>query len=204
MTARNSKPKRPTGRHGQASKKRQAPKPTYTLMHEVMSSKTEPLPAEKRRHQLSRMYEGLASIELGAQPTPSDWIMCADAVNLLETLVNHSGLAPYELDLPDKDPRQGWWLDCNGDPVQVLDSSGLLPEASQVMGDTAERAMAGGNIRLSGRGIFVIRSVLEDYSALLDALPARTMVRAHRLTEKRMREILFENRRPAGTKVIEL
>ncbi|MBP3980829.1 DNA cytosine methyltransferase [Acidovorax sp. JG5] len=34
-----------------------------------------------------------------------------------------------------------------------------------------------------------VHAVLDDYQTALEALPARTMVRCHRMTEKRIREI---------------
>lgn len=161
------------------ARKYRPPPPTYTMVHELMASTTEPLPEFKRRHQLSRMYEGLATIERGAQPSPQDWRMCADAVNLLETMIDEMKIAE------DKD--------------------GLLPEAIQAMGEAGERHKNGGQIRLSGRGIFVIRAVLEDYAALIDVLPARAVIRAHRLTEARLRAILAgRGRLYPGTKVIDL
>ena len=112
-------------------KKYRPPPPTYTMVHELMASTSEPLPEFKRRHQLTRMYEGLASIERGTQPDPQDWRMCADAVNLLETMIEEMKICE--------------------------DTQGLLAEAIQAMGEAGQRHQAGAQIRLSGRGIFVIR-----------------------------------------------
>lgn len=42
---------------------------------------------------------------------------------------------------------------------------------------------------VDGPGITAVRAVLEDYQAALETLPHRTMVRCHRATEKRIREV---------------
>jgi hypothetical protein len=41
-----------------------------------------------------------------------------------------------------------------------------------------------------------VRSVLEDYAAMLETLSARTMTECHRLTERRGHEILRGVRQP--------
>jgi hypothetical protein len=43
--------------------------------------------------------------------------------------------------------------------------------------------------------------VLEDYAALLDVLPARTMIHCHRLTEKRIHEMLDGKRKPHDVEI---
>lgn len=142
---------------------------TYTMLHELAASPTEPLPATHRRHQLTRMWGGLASIERAPAPTRDDWRVCSDAVNLLETLV---APAPYGCGV----------LEDQGD---------LLADAVAALAEAGQRHQAtGAPIRLSAAGIFAVRSILEDYAAAVDQLPARTMIRAHRLTEKRIREIV--------------
>ena len=67
------------------SKRRAIARPKYyTIMDEMMASPTEPLPMEHRTHQLTRMYEGLAAMEQGANPTTDDWRVVSDAVNLMD------------------------------------------------------------------------------------------------------------------------
>jgi hypothetical protein len=69
------------------------------------------------------------------------------------------------------------------------------------MAMAGKRNMAGGAIRLDGAGIQAVRAVLEDYAALLDMLPARTMIRCHRLTEKRIHELLDGKRKPHDVEI---
>ncbi len=162
-------------------------KPTYTLMHEMLASSTEPMPIEKRNHQLSRMWQGLASIETAMTPTTDDWRTCSDAVNLFETLV---GMGPIRL--------------CDGSVAEVTDASGLLADAVTALALAGRRHRKGGNIRLDAAGITAVRAVLEDYAAMLEAIPERTMVRCHRLTERRIMEILRGKRRSHDVEVLAL
>jgi mRNA-degrading endonuclease YafQ of YafQ-DinJ toxin-antitoxin module len=159
-----------------AGKKRPAQRPKhYTIMDELMASPTEPLPAEYRRHQLTRMYDGLAAMEQAPSPTTNDWRVVSDAVNLMETLI---------------------------ETMQVCeDASGLLMDAITAMAMAGKRNLAGNAIRLDGAGIQAVRAILEDYAALLDVLPARTMIRCHRLTEKRLHELLDGKRKPHDVEV---
>ena len=52
-------------------------------------------------------------------------------------------------------------------------------------------------MRLNGEGIHACRAVLESYAELLNTLPARVMYRCHRLTEKRIIDILAHKKRQA-------
>jgi len=129
-----------------------------------MASPTELLPIEYRTHQLTRMYEGLAAMETAPEPTTDDWRVVSDAVNLMETLIK---------------------------TMQICeDESGLLMDAITALAMAGRRNLAGGAIRLDGAGIQAVRAILSDYASLLDVLPARTMIRCHRLTEKRIQDIM--------------
>lgn len=136
----------------------------YTVMDELLASPTAPLQAEKRTYQLTRMYQGLHEIEQGKNPTPEDWRLVSNAVNLLETLVR--------------------------DMKVCEDNSGLLHDAVAALAKAGKRHKCGGALRLDGEGIAAVRAVLDDYAALLDVLPARTMIRCHRLTERRIIDLI--------------
>ena len=148
---------------------------TYTLLDVMTASPTEPTPAPKILHQLTRMYAGLRAIEQDDAPATDDWRVCSDAVNLMETLVT-----------------QG----------HVADTSGLLMDAITALALAGRRHLAGGAIRLDGPGILAVRSVLEDYAAALEQLPHRTMVACHRETERRIAEIQAGHRRPHDAEVM--
>lgn len=161
--------------------KKRKPKPRpkhYTIMDEMMASPTEPLPATYRTHQLTRMYEGLNAMETAPAPTTDDWRVVSDAVNLMETLV-------VEMKVCE-------------------DSSGLLMDAITALAVAGKRNMAGGTIRMDEAGIQAVRAILSDYADLLDVLSARTMIRCHRLTEKRLHELLDGKRRPHDVEITSL
>ena len=142
---------------------------TYTLMDEISASDEHPLPQEKIRHQLSRMYEGMRHLEIAPEPTIDDWQVVSDAVNMLETMVK-LGICQ--------------------------DESGLLDDAVKAMAYAGTRYQEHGVMRLDGPGIFALRSVLDDYAALIEILPARTMIHCHRKTEKRLLEIMRGKKQP--------
>lgn len=138
-------------------------RPTYTLLDVLQASATEPMPLGHQAHHMAPMYEGLRAIERDGQPTVHDWRCVADAVNMVETLV-----------------RQG----------VASDASGLLDDAVRALYQAGQRHLATmAPIRLDAAGIAALRAVLEDYRALLQVLPHRTMVACHRATERRLREI---------------
>lgn len=150
-------------------------RPTYTLMSELMASPTAPMPAAKARHQLTRMYEGLDALERAAQPTKDDWRVCSDCVNLMETLITMG---------------------------EMQDDTGLLMDAITALATAGRRNVEGKPLRLSGEGMQAVRAVLEDYAEALKVLPERTVIRCHRLTEKRLTEILAGKRLPHDVEVI--
>lgn len=152
--------------------------PTYNLLRVIMASDTQPMPLDKRTHQLTRMWEGLAAIERAPEPTLEDWRLCSDAVNLMETLVVTMKVAE--------------------------DGSGLLEDAVAALAGAGRRHRAGLALRLDAPGMQAVRAVLEDYAELLEQLPERTMLLAHHLTERRIREILAGKRAPHDVEVVDL
>lgn len=142
--------------------KRKQEKPMYTLMDEMLASPINPMPEPTRLYQLTQMWQGLAAIEQAPEPTISDWRVCSDAVNVMETLINMG---------------------------VVEDTSGLLFDAITALTLASQRYQKGGNIRLDAAGIHAVRAVLEDYATMLDNLSERTMVRCYRQTERRIKKI---------------
>ena len=149
--------------------------PTYSLLEEISASKTKPLPQFWINSQLSSMREGLAQLETGEHPDKEDWRVCADAVNFLETLIEMG---------------------------EVEDTQGLLNDAVTAMGECGARVLSGKSMRLTGQGIQTVRAVLQDYSEVIQVLPARTMIHAHRMTERRNTEIRSGRGRPHDVVVV--
>lgn len=162
---------------------------TYSILTELSASPTEPMSFYRRSYQLTRMWQGLTAIERAPEPSKDDWRVCSDAVNLMETLIT---------------ANHGYWLDCDGEVVQVEDSQGLLQDAITALALAGRRNLNGGPIRLDGKGLVAVRGILEDYATILETLPERTLIKAHRLTEKRIREILRGKTQPHDIEIIDL
>ena len=166
----------------------------YTTMDALLASPDELMPMASRDHHLGQMHQALQSITTSPEPSTNDWRLLSDCVNMLETLVT-----------------RGPWLDrvkkADGtrDKIEVADSSGLLDDAVRALADAGRRHLKEGKpIRLDGQGLQAIRYALEDYETCLNTLSARTMIAAHRLTEKRLQEILAGKRQPHDIEVIDL
>ena len=143
----------------------------------MLASPTEPMTEKQRRHQLLRMWTGLAALEAASHPTRDDWAVCSDAVNLMETLIKEGHIEDY---------------------------SNLLFDAMKALAEAGQRSFAGKEIRLDGKGMQAVRALLEDYAMVLEALPARTMIHCHRLTEKRLQEILKGHKQSHDVEIKEL
>ena len=144
-------------------------KTTYSLMDELLASKDHPLPEAYIKHQLEQMHNGLKALETAPNPTERDWELVSDAVNMLETMVE---LGACE------------------------DGSGLLKDAIEAMALAGQRHTKHGVIRLDARGIFTLRAVLEDYAMVIQAMSARSMIHCHRVTEKKLHDIIRGKERP--------
>lgn len=149
----------------------------YTALDILLASPTDPTPAGKRTHQLSRMWQGLAALETAPAPKADDWRVCSDAVNLLETLV---------------------------DMGVCDDSSGLLLDAITALAMAGRRRLQGQALRLSGQGMQAVRAVLEDYASVLDQIPHRTALEAHRATERRIHQIATGKAKPHDVEVVDV
>lgn len=171
---------------------------TYTVLDELMASATQPLDEAKQRYQTDRMRQALRNIETAPAPTATDWRLCSDAVNLMETLLTQGNV------LQGGQPLPGWWLDCDGDAVQVVDYQGLLPDAIEAMAMAGRRKFSHGTIRLDGKGLVAVRGLIDDYASLIATLPARTTIRTHRLTERRVQDILRGKSQPHDIEIINL
>ena len=163
------------------------PRTHYTMMDELLASDSQPMPERNRTYQLRRMADALHELMHAPAPSTNAWRVVSDAVNLLETLVQH-GEAPVR-DVATGQIIASHWRDCDGDPMEIADTSGLLQDAIAAMTKAGQRMLEGHPLRLDGPGITAVRAVLEDYQAALETLPHRTMVRCHRATEKRIREV---------------
>jgi hypothetical protein len=139
-----------------------------------MASPTEPLPLEKRMFQLTQMFEGLSALERDPAPTYDDWKVVSDALNMMETLLVMG---------------------------QVEDPDNLIGDAAMALAKAGNRSLKGYPIRLDGTAIHLIRAILQDYCEVLENLPARTMIQAHRQTESRVTKIIQGKSKPHDLRV---
>lgn len=159
----------------------------YSHIHELTASPTRPMDDAAITWHLTKLWAALAAIETAPAPTTDDWRICSDAVNHMETLTTN-----------------GPWLDCDGNQVDVADESGLLMDAITALAMAGRRNWEGHHIRLDAKGILAVRSILEDYAAILQTLPERQMIRVHRITERRVHDILDGRRKPHDCEVMVL
>ena len=132
----------------------------------MFASKDEPLTKEKQNRQLGHMKRGLANLQHSPDPIFEDWEVISDAVNMMETLL-HMGM--------------------------VEDPDDAIGEAVAALGKTGDRCLRGQPLRLDGPAIGLLKGVLEDYEMVLENIPARTMIMAHRATEKRVQAQIVES-----------
>lgn len=157
----------------------------YTMLDEMLASPSEPIHPDKRIHQLFAMRQAFDNLLHSPEPTTHDWRLCSDAVNMMETFVTRKT-----------------WLDCDGDPVDIEDNSGLLQDAITALAIAGQRHRKGGHIRLDAAGINAVRAILDDYAALAETMPARALIACHRATEKRIHAILRGKRKPHDVEVM--
>lgn len=141
---------------------------TYSMLDAMMASPTEPLSITQRMYQLTLMWEAMDNITKSPNPTIQDWTRVADGLNMMEAL---------------------------RDLGAVEDPDNALEEAMEAMGRSGMKSLDGKNIRLDGKSITLIRGILQDYCDALEALPARTVISAHRYAEKRIKTILKGKKR---------
>lgn len=141
----------------------------YSVWDELQASPTEPLPAENIAYTVGGMREALAAIEQDPEPGNEHWRTLSDCVNMMEQL-QIMGL--------------------------IDDEHGLLHDAVAAMAAAAERKQQHGRIRFDGPGVHAMRGLVDDYEMVINALPARTMIRCHRQATRRIAAILRGARQP--------
>lgn len=157
------------------STRRKTPKPgapgeSFSLAEELIASPTNPMPAPDAAERVRVAREHLERLQYAAEPTVMDWRVCAMVGNVIEIML--------ELGI-------------------VQDAQGLLQDAQAALLEASERALnRGAPIRLSGTGIKSLTWLVDSFEDILTLVPHRTMVRAFRETDKRMRALNLGQRRP--------
>jgi hypothetical protein len=137
---------------------------SYSHIDVLLADPVKPLAERKRKSQLELINASMLSIERNPNPTLQDWEIVSDIVNFMQSL-----LEMREIEDPD---------DLIGDAVAALAKAGQRHIQKNVP------------IRFDGKDLTTIRGVIEDYAMVGEHLSARTMITAHRMTEKRVNDIL--------------
>lgn len=152
-------------------------KTTYTTIHAIMSSKTEPMPERLRTHQLGVMWDALDALRETGPANVHNWRICSDAVNMMETFIE-DGLCE--------------------------DPGGLLKDAITSLAMSGKRHIQNSEIYLDAAGMGHMRLIIESYAAMLCTLPHRTMINCHIKTEKRMQDIYQGRRRAHDVEMVSI
>jgi hypothetical protein len=153
------------------------PKLVYSLLDEIRASTRMPLSEERRSYQVGEMRRGLEELRMAPHPRRYAWHCCSDALNLLETLIGMG---------------------------EVADEDGLLTDALTALADAAKRHLDGKSLRMTGPGLQAVEYMLEDYAKVIEVLPARTVIRAHRLTEMRIYAIRANKAQAHDVRIVAL
>lgn len=136
---------------------------TYTLFDEIAASHIDPLPPESQRFHVQMIRAGFESLLQADKPTDDDWRLVTGAVNMMEALIQ----------------------------MRVLqDPDGLHADTCAAMEKSMQRHRQEGKpLRLDGPGLTAVKHLLDDYEEVLKVIPHRTMIQAHRRTEKEVERI---------------
>lgn len=143
----------------------------YTLWDELCADPVQPLSIRDRLNTVGKMGESLAAIKLDPIPAVEDWRRLADMVSMVHTLV---------------------------DMGELVDSHALLSDAFEAMTKAADRHKAGQTLRFDGPGVQAMDALFQDFSEAVSVLPARTMIRCHRLSTKRLQAVRKGQQKVSG------
>lgn len=154
------------------SKKKQKPKTLqlYSIVDEMMASPVQPLLKIHQDHHMGIINRAFESLEKGACPTLSDAAYIGDVVNMLDTIVNmrfNETAKDFDaIEFPEEKRRAAVFaVTC-----------------------CVTRGRERGVYRFDAAGLTAIREVIEFYSALIEVIPARVFIKAHRQTVKAVEE----------------
>lgn len=146
----------------------------YTLWDELQADPVQPLPLKDRINTVERMAGSLAALKLDPCPSVEDWRRLSDMVNMVTTL---------------------------RDMGEMEDSQALLADACEAMVKASDRYRADQPLRFDGPGVQAMDALFQDFTEAVSVLPARTLIRCHRLTVKRLQAIRKGQLKVAGRRV---
>jgi hypothetical protein len=158
----------------------------YSIVDELMASPVNPLHKNQRDHHLGIIAKSFHALEKGEHPTLQDVGHVADAVNMLDTIVNmrfnQTAKDFDEIEFPDETRRA----------------------STDAVARCAIRGRETGTYRFDAPGLVVVRELIEFYSDLLDVLPARVFIKAHRKTTTDVADALAGRLKSKDIQVVEV
>lgn len=132
------------------------------MMDELLASPTEPAP-EVHAARIASARLALEQLRTPETATVTAWSLCCMVGNVLETML-----------------QQGL----------VQDPDGLLQDGFDALKRAAQATRAPGDpVTLSPADYPIVAGMVEDWAAVMVAAPARSIIRAFRATDRRIREI---------------
>lgn len=158
----------------------------YTVMDELMASPVNPLTQRQRDHHLGIIIQAFESLQKGERPTLNDVMHVGDCVNMLDAIVgmrfNEKG---YEYE-------------------QIEFSEDTRREAANAVARCVIRGREAGIYRFDAPGLVVIREVIDFYSVLIDTIPARVFIKAHRKNVKDCADAVAGKLKRADIELVEV
>lgn len=140
---------------------------TYTLAQELSASERQPLHQRKREPLAAAVLAAVHAVGYAA-PMVQHWRDLADAANLSETLLGMGVFTEPE-------------------------AQSLFADAVVAVVDLGRKHGHGQEMRLNAVQLGHLVEFGEAYGQVLEVIPARTFIRAHRATERRLRELLVNS-----------
>jgi hypothetical protein len=134
----------------------------YTVMDMLMASPVHPLTQSQRDHHLGIINGAFESLQKGERPTLNDAAHIGDCVNMLDAIA-------------------GMRFNEKGDEFEQIEfSEETRLAAANAVGRCVTRGRESGTYRFDAPGLTVIREVIDFYTVLIDTIPARVFIKAHR------------------------
>jgi len=135
----------------------------FTMMDELLASPDEPAPPEVHAGRIAAARSALVRMRSPETATITAWSLCCMVGNVLETMLQQ-GLA--------------------------ADPDGLLQDGFDALKRATQAARAPGDpVVLPAADFPSVEGMVEDWAAILLAAPARSVIRAFRATDRRIRDI---------------
>lgn len=131
----------------------------FSLLDSLLAAGDQPMRPERKTTMLLHMHTALDAVTRDAQPAVAHWRSLADAVNLVQALV-----------------ELGW----------ADDPAGVVTTAATEMGLAAVRYAETGTIRLSGAGVSAVTQTLATWETAMDQLTERQVLYAKRYAVRRI------------------